>query len=149
MQVVQAIHFNLDRAAQFGHELRIRNHVEQDGAGVPDQPVQPARDHKGPHDAGQRIHPEPPEYPRENEPDDQEDRDGGVGGGVNDGGSHIVVPMRAGMAVVVLLEHDAMIVTGRQPNQRGKRVRLGNFVNRLQVSAGVAQGEPLTATVGS
>ena len=80
-------------------------HVEQDAAGVAHQPVGPARDHAGADDAGQRVHPQPAERPRQQQPDDHQHRHRGIRHHMHDGGAHVVVAMGRRHGRGLLLEH--------------------------------------------
>ena len=83
-------------------------HVEQDGAGVADQAEGPTGDDAGTDDAGERVHPEPAERAGEQQADDHQHRNGGVGDDVDHGGAHVVVAMRRAVRVLVLFESDGV-----------------------------------------
>ncbi len=117
MQVGDLVALGLDRLADFLGHARIRRPVEQDAAGVAQQSDRPVGDDDRADEAGQRVHPEPAERARQQQSDDHQHRDGGVGHHVNDGGPHIVVAVMRAVAVfmTVLLEFHASTSWGASP----------------------------------
>lgn len=105
VQVGDAVALALDHALDLLGHVGVGHAVEQDGAGVADESDRPACDHKRTNEAGQRVHPEPAERPRQDQAHNDEHRDGGIGHDVNDRSPHVVVAMMPlmGMVTVVIM----------------------------------------------
>ena len=120
----------LDGLAEvFGH-VAVGGHVQQDGAGVADQAEGPAGDDAGADDAGERVHPQPAEGAGEQQADDHQHRDGGVGHDVDDGGAHVVVAMRGAVRVLRVRQRRRVSSPRWRPHREG--MGFGDFVDRFK-----------------
>src|SRR3984957_3880817 len=128
-----------------GHPL-VRSHVEEDGSRVPDQTIGPTGDHAGPYDARERVHPEPAKGAGEQQADDDENRNSSIRNDMNDGGAHVIVPVRRFIRMLVLLESDRVVFTPK-PDLRRKGMRFRDFLNRLQKAVARGEGEKLARAV--
>src|SRR5579863_6982629 len=79
----------------------VRHAIEQDGAGIADEPDRPARDDERADKACQRVHPDPAELARQQQADDHQHRDRSVSRDMDDGGAHIVVAVMRFMSGVL------------------------------------------------
>src|SRR5712671_2383249 len=95
MEVAQKVAVALDRHADILRHGRIMGHVEQNPAGVAYQRIGPARDHDRAKEACQRIHPDPSQKAGEQEPEDDQHRDGRIRDHVDHRGAQVVVAMSA------------------------------------------------------
>ena len=133
-----------DGHANFLRHARIRRAIEQDAAGIAQQPNRPVRDDKRADQAGKRIHPEPAEGARQQQPDNDHDGDGGIGQDMNDGGPHVVVAVMGAVRslVIVLIEFKLVVLLltrMRHADFGDKGMRFRNFVARLQVSVAILE----------
>src|SRR3981189_3245212 len=111
MEVAEKVAVALDRHADILRHARIMGHVEQNPAGVAYQHIGPARDHDRAEEACQRIHPDPSQKAGEQEPEDDQHRDGRLRYHVEHRGAQVVVAMGAivrlavamGLMVIVLV----------------------------------------------
>ena len=113
MQVGDLIALALDQLADpLGHAW-IRRAVEQDAAGIAQQPDRPVGDDHRADQAGQRVHPEPAESARQQQSDDDQNGYGGIGHHVNHRGPHVVVAVMRAVAVrvIVLLEFEVAVMS--------------------------------------
>jgi hypothetical protein len=110
--------------------------VEQHGAGIPQQPVGPARNHEATDDPHRWISPYPLRIHRHEQCRDRKDRGCGIGHHVDIGGSQIVVVMMMAMGVNMVMAVAMTMLMGvviaQQPgtdyvddeSERGHRNRL-------------------------
>ena len=84
-------------------------------------------------DAGERVHPEPAKGAGEQQANDDENRHGGVGDDVNDGGAHIVVARGRDVWVFVLDKLDG-VAFAANVQMRRESVRFWNFLDRTPYS---------------
>ncbi len=146
MEIGERITPGLDFLTQsVGHTL-VGIHVEQDGAGVPDQAIGPAGDDASPDDAGERVHPKPAKGAGEQQADDHKHRHGGVGDHMDDGGAHVVVAGGRSMRVLVLFEHDGIVLLA-DPHRRREGMRFRNLVMRFQEATLVTHREALPRAI--
>ena len=67
---------------------------------------------------------------------------------MDDGRAHIVVAVRRGGRVLVFLERDGVdLAAAVDRDARGKGVRLGNFLDRFQITAAGGHGEDLARPI--
>ena len=144
VQVGDAVALAFDHLADSLRHARIRRAIEQDAAGIAQQPDRPVGDDERADEAGQRVHPEPTERARQQQSDNDQNRYRGIGQNVNDGGPHIVVAvMRAvPVAVIVFLESQFAVMPFAclqqlDPGKKGMRFR--NFIAGFQISAAVLE----------
>ena len=139
MQVGDLISVVFDaRADSLGH-ARIRRSIEQDAAGIAQQSDRPICDNERADQAGKRVHPEPAERARQQQPDNDQDGNAGIGQDVNDRGPHIVVAVIPAVRsiVIVLFEVRSVVLLLRPVHDvdcGNKGVRFRNFVAQLQIS---------------
>src|ERR1700722_16477415 len=67
---------------------------------------------------------------------------------MNDGGAHVIVPVRPVVRMLVLLESNRVGFTP-QPDLRRKSMRFWDFFHRLQTVAAHGEGEKLARAVGA
>ncbi len=108
VQVGDLIALAFDRLANFLGHARIGRAIEQDAAGIAQQPNRPVGDNERADQAGQRVHPDPAECARQQQPDNDQNGYGGIGQDMNDGGPHIVVAVMRAMRGRVIAELDAI-----------------------------------------
>ena len=111
--------------------MRVRIHIEQDCASIPDQAVGPACNHASPNNPREWIHPHPIEKARERQTHDDEQGDYRVGHDVDHSSTHVVVTARRSVGVFMLFEDDGIILLA-DPHMRRKTVRFGYLVDRFR-----------------
>src|SRR6266404_8780971 len=103
MQIGDAISVAFDHPANFLGHARIRRAVEQDAAGVAQQPKRPIGDHKRADEAGKRVHPEPAERTGREQPHNDQNGYGGISHDMNNGSPHSVVAVMRAMRGLVIV----------------------------------------------
>ena len=152
MQVGYLVALAFDDAADLVRHTRVWRSIEQDASGIAQQSDRPVRDHKRSNQSGQRVHPEPAERTRQQEPNDDQNGHEGVSQDMDHGGPHIVVAvMRAVRGFVAVLHEFQLVVVLLAPLHKAcpgeEGMRFGNLVARLQIFAAILERKQLAATV--
>src|ERR1700744_6549492 len=103
MQVAKPVAITLDSLPQTFRHAAVGIHVQQNGAGIPDQGIRPTRDYTSTNNASHWVHPQPTEGSGEQKARDDQHRNCGIGYYMNYGCAHIVVALCRTMSVLVLL----------------------------------------------
>src|SRR5207302_10886984 len=111
-----------------GH-ARIRRAVEQDAAGVAQQPKRPVGDHKRADEAGKWVHPKPAERTGHQKPSNDQNGYGGISHDVNNGSPHIVVAVMPAMPSIVIAFFQFDI------ERAGAQVDAGRFLAMIMIMA--------------
>src|SRR6266446_7106758 len=127
MQIGDAVSVAFDHHANVLGHARIRRAVEQDAAGVAQQPKRPVGDHKRADEAGKWVHPEPAERTGREQPYNDQNGYGGISHDMNNGSPHIVVAVMRAMRglVIVFFQFDI--------ERAGARVDASRFLAMIMI----------------